>query len=619
MKIKKTLDVIGQIDDRYVEEASPNNAKNIFKENKKQKWQKRRWMRYGFIAVACSLFIALNLWLFIPYNTSPPSVAEFSSSRYYSVIQKINQVQFKKPRYKNNFQKLINGGFFPFKASMGDIGAPENGEYVETTDNQVDGIIEADLIKRTDKYAFYLNRNTVNVYSLEKENSKIAESYTIAVADGVYVDVYGEMFLSEDSKRLTVIVPQIDEKEYSSMWFDVVSLSVENPLQITEISRITVNSVYKTSRLVNGELLIISDYTVLKGVDFSEEENFIPSITADGKQILIPTENIVAPDVLTTSNYTVICKMKEQGLDMLDFTAFLSYTQAVYVSGDYVYVGRRYQDEHVKSKNTSVKTEKTEIIPIEYTGEGLKIKKSTVVDGFINDQYSMDEFDGNLRVVTTTTQSEYYSDGRYNSFISSKINASLFVVNLTDMQIVASVERFAPEGESVRSVRFEKNTVYVCTSVYVSDPVFFFDLTDLNDIKIKDTGTIAGFSTSLVNFGEGYLLGVGVGENGQDLKIEIYAEEQDGVVSVCKYEQNVGHSSSYKSYYIDREKKMIGLGTWHHVSGDCEYLLLSFNGESLTVVLNVPINTDSYFVRMVLTDGYAYIFGQDEFLVKKVV
>ena len=64
---------------------------------------------------------------------------------------------------------------------------------------------------------------------------------------------------------------------------------------------------------------------------------------------------------------------------------------------------------------------------------------------------------------------------------------------------------------------------------------------------------------------------------------------------------------------------MIGLGTWHHVSGDCEYLLLSFNGESLTVVLNVPINTDSYFVRMVLIDGYAYIFGQNEFLVKKVV
>ncbi|MBR2336950.1 MAG: beta-propeller domain-containing protein [Clostridia bacterium] len=617
MKIKKTLDVIGQIDDRYVEEASPNNAKNIFKENKKQKWQKRRWMRYGFIAVACSLFIALNLWLFIPYNTSPPSVAEFSSSRYYSVIQKINQVQFKKPRYKNNFQKLINGGFFPFKASMGDIGAPENGEYVETTDNQVDGIIEADLIKRTDKYAFYLNRNTVNVYSLEKENSALITSYKIEVY-AEYLETEGEMFLSEDAKRLSVIVPY-SKKGSNQRFLDVVSLSVENPQNITEIGRITLNSAYNTSRLVNGDLLIVGSYTVWSGVDFNCQEDYIPRITVGGETTYIPMEDIVAPDVLTSSSYTVLCKIDEKSLEVDDFMAFLSYTQAVYVSHDFVYVGRSFSLEYVKTKNTSLHVDKTEIIPIGYTGEGFEVEKSVVVDGHVNDQYSMDEFDGNLRVVTTTTQSEYYSDGRYNSFISSKINASLFVVNLTDMQIVASVERFAPEGESVRSVRFEKNTVYVCTSVYVSDPVFFFDLTDLKDIKIKDTGTIAGFSTSLVNFGEGYLLGVGVGENGQDLKIEIYAEEQDGVVSVCKYEQNVGHSSSYKSYYIDREKKMIGLGTWHHVSGDCEYLLLSFNGESLTVVLNVPINTDSYFVRMVLIDGYAYIFGQNEFLVKKVV
>ena len=173
MKRKKMLDAFGEIDDNFIEEASPQNAKEVIKEVKRQKHEKRRWMRYCVWATVASLIIALNLWLFIPFNVNPPSVREFSSSQYYSVIQKINQAQFKKPKYKNNFQKLIRGGFFPFKAMEGDDGA---GEYVETTDNQVDGIIEADLIKRTDKYAFYFYQDTVYVYSIEKENSALIRS-----------------------------------------------------------------------------------------------------------------------------------------------------------------------------------------------------------------------------------------------------------------------------------------------------------------------------------------------------------------------------------------------------------------------------------------------------------
>ena len=221
-------------------------------------------------------------------------------------------------------------------------------------------------------------------------------------------------------------------------------------------------------------------------MDFAQKDTFIPSITINDEQIYTPLEDIVAPDVLTTSNYTVVCKIDEKTLRVEDFTAFLSYSQAVYVSNDYVYVGRSFNQKQVASKNTNLEIKMTEIIPIYYKGDGLDVKKSVTVAGEINDQYSLDEYEGNLRVVTTTEESEIYTDGRYNSTKSVKTNANLYVVGLESMQITAYVRNFAPDGESVRSARFDKNMVYVCTSIYVKDPVFFFDLTDLNDIKVKE-------------------------------------------------------------------------------------------------------------------------------------
>ena len=615
MKRNKILDAIGQIDDNYIEEASPRNADEIKRELKREKRQKRKWLRYGILVTACALLVALNLWLFIPYRVTPPSVAEFSSNPYYSVIQKINLAQYKKPKYKNNFQKLIRGGFFPMKAMDG--GMPEMNEYVETTDNQVEGVIEADLIKRTQTHAFYLQKNTVRVYSIDKENSRLIATYVINV-NAAYINVNCEMFLSEDGKRLSVIIPYVNNGDYQGR-LDLISLSVEDPTTIFEIGRITLNTEYNTSRYVDGNLLILGSYTVSQKVDFSNKENFIPSITINDEQIYTSLDNIVAPDVLSKTSYTVVCKIDEQTLNVEGFTAFLSYTQAVYVSNDFVYVGRTFDDKQIISRNKEFKIAMTEIIPISYKEEGLKIKQSITIAGEINNQYSLDEYEGKLRVVTTTQESEEYTDGRYMSRTSLKTNANLYAIDLESMQIVASVQNFAPDGESVKSARFDKNMVYVCTSIYVSDPVFFFDLTDLNDIKVKDTGTIGGFSTSLVNFGEGYLLGIGVGESGSYLKVEVYKESEDQVLSVCKYEDEVRYADNYKSYYINRQSKLVGLAVRNSLIGQTSYLLLNFNDDTLNVIFSVPLSSENlYFARMILVDEYAYVFIEDEFKIIKI-
>ena len=201
-------------------------------------------------------------------------------------------------------------------------------------------------------------------------------------------------------------------------------------------------------------------------------------------------------------------------------------------------------------------------------------------------------------------------------------NASLYCIDLTSFEVIASVIDFAPPGEEIRSVRFDGEAAYVCTSIQLSDPVFFFDLSDLANISYKDTGTIDGFSTSLINIGNGFLLGIGRGDGWATLKVEVYEETADTVRSVCSYENTEAIcSEEYKSYYVDRKNQLFGFGAVeYNYSADTafRYILLHFDGYELLELVNVPLKGDPLNMRGVYIDGYMYIFGHDDFKVEKV-
>ena len=186
--------------------------------------------------------------------------------------------------------------------------------------------------------------------------------------------------------------------------------------------------------------------------------------------------------------------------------------------------------------------------------------------------------------------------------------------------MVAKVERFAPNGETVQSVRFDGDYAYVCTSIVFTDPVFFFDLSDLSDITYTDTGVIEGYSSSLIGFGEGNLIGIGY-ENWDTVKIEAYREEDSRVVSVDRYLiPSASIASDYKAYYVDRKNQLLGFGVYIR-SGQIDelsYKLLYFDGEKLTELVNLPMSGVVHTYRSVYLDGFLYVFGEVDFHVVEV-
>ena len=328
-------------------------------------------------------------------------------------------------------------------------------------------------------------------------------------------------------------------------------------------------------------------------------------------------------------------KLDESTLKIEGQSAFLSYSENVYVSHNNIFLTHVYADTK-KDGEYSVRNSMTEITALSYK-DSFEKKGTAVVRGYVKDQWSMDEYEGILRVVTTTNATkipEKYFQGGYISLetlitATGDSNASLYCIDLKNFNVVAKVEDFAPPREEVRSVRFDKTTAYVCTAIEVSDPVYFFDLSDLHNITYKETGNIDGFSSSLVNMGNGYLLGIGQ-ENWDTFKVEIYTETETGVEGFCKYtRQNVMYSEDYKAYYIDRENQLIGLGIIDYSMDflvdkpspdtvNSRYILLHFDGYNLIELLNVELPGDNSLKRGVYIDGYMYLFGENSFLVKKI-
>jgi len=621
MNNEKLMRSMEHIDDKYIEEANPAKAKAI---------REKRLNKTMVIIAACicCAFTVLNVWLFLPIKNELPDVSQYKNNEYYEVIQNLNKVMnASKPKYANNFDKYIMSndftlfGMFAKKDSKDEFmtgaaaGVDETmlGEgserYEEVTDNQVNAVIEADKIKRSDKYIYHMNREGISIYTIDKEESKKIGTYKFNSSKGYNTEFY----LSKDCKTITIIY-EIFAGERTIV---LKTLDVSDPTNIKEKKTVSIKGAYISSRYVNDELLIISRFNA-SNVDFSNESTFIPQIDTGEGYKSIPASCITMPDEITNTQYTFVTKFDANTLELCDMAAYLSYSKTVYVTAENVYLTYGYTKE-IEHKDSVSDVDKTDIICLNYAGDTFTQKGAITIDGMVKNQYSLDEYNGILRVVTTTRHFRENKNDRIKvAYVDTGRNAALYCIDLSKWEVVSSVVNFAPWGETVRSVRFDKDKAYVCTAVEFTDPVFFFDLSDINNITYKETEEIDGYSTSLVNFGNGYLLGIGYSAR-DSIKIEIYKEVANGVESVCKYEKNtVEFSQDYKSYYINRKEQLVGVSINSYNERVTEYVLFKFDGYELVELVRQELDGNYEYHRGVLIDGYFYMFGENDFVVKNL-
>ena len=213
--------------------------------------QKRRIRNRAILTSSCMVLavVILAAVLFVPYDTSPPDVSMYRNSPYYGLIQRINAATYQKPRYKNNYEFLttqmnnVKGEGFLNSGAIMDMApgaampdeAPEmevgTGTYEEVTDNQVAGVIESDILKRSDKYLFHLNKKVLKIYTIAKEDSALVGAVDVGSVDGMLNTTDLEMYLSQDCSTVTIISNCLSEVDKTA-YVCVRSYDVTDPTNI---------------------------------------------------------------------------------------------------------------------------------------------------------------------------------------------------------------------------------------------------------------------------------------------------------------------------------------------------------------------------------------------------
>ncbi|MBN1275785.1 beta-propeller domain-containing protein [Candidatus Woesearchaeota archaeon] len=181
------------------------------------------------------------------------------------------------------------------------------------------------------------------------------------------------------------------------------------------------------------------------------------------------------------------------------------------------------------------------------------------VPGYVNNQFSLDEYDGVLRVATTV-------NARWSSVKDSRTESENFVFTLDeDLEILDSLDGIAP-GESIYSTRYMGERLYMVTFRQV-DPFFVIDLSNPKDIEPLGELKIPGFSRYLHPYDEDTIIGIGrdatVSGRTQGLKISLFdvsdvasPEEVASWVSTQQYSQSTAEYE-HKAFLFSKEKGLL--------------------------------------------------------------
>ncbi len=246
----------------------------------------------------------------------------------------------------------------------------------------------------------------------------------------------------------------------------------------------------------------------------SEPDNWIPYYVitdADGdvtnEGILFDCERASHPEEFSGLNMLSVLTIDlGDGLDILDSTGVLANGDTIYASPDSLYVATqnwqtwqwaRSGIEGDEPDGITTDIHKFDISDTETT----TYIASGVIDGYLLNQFAMDEYKGMLRVASTTSPS-WWGDG----FESESMVTVLRDIG-GELVKIGQVDGLG-NTEQIYSVRFMGDVAYVVT-FRQTDPLYTVDLSDPRHPVVAGELKILGYSAYLHPLGNGLLMGVG--------------------------------------------------------------------------------------------------------------
>lgn len=394
----------------------------------------------------------------------------------------------------------------------------------ETTDSgfsgtnvQVADVDEADLVKTDGEYLYLASgREVVLLRASPPEVLEVVSRIPVTGPPDQPAASWHAvgLFLLED--RLIVLTTGfeawmgVEDQAEPGLWWPsgealtlVAIWDVTDPTSPELLVEHGVSGTYRAARMTGETVYLIAQSWITQ----IEEGYTLPTVCKDSICAEVPLNRILYdPEASDATSYTNLLAVDPLGGDAEPLTLIAGYGSTVYMSPQSLYI--TYPKvlavtPLIAPQGASLvdAEERTSIYKIVADRLQLQVAAQGEVPGRPLNQFSLDERDGLLRVVTTT------------GFMEAN---HVFILDGT-LQTIGALRDLAP-GERVYAARFVGEALYLVTFKKV-DPFFVIDLADPEAPQVLGFLKIPGFSDYLHPIDPSHILGVG--------KETVEAEEGD--------------------------------------------------------------------------------------------
>lgn len=573
---KNEQNVIDQIRKGAEEIEVPDRLKpDQIRELLENRKQKKRFpiSRIGVLAAACVVVVSgILLWTDQRMgqkngDTGQNADSQISASKELAMAESYDQIYQYVKSYQDSMMtreavtydlgiteeasldSSVSANGFGMKQEYGN-----SGDYSQTNVRQ-EGVDEGDIVKTDGIYLYVVEENgyVVDIVSVNGGNMEKCGSVTLEKECTIR-----EIYLDTERKRMVLI----SEQDYmtadgGTVETEALTYDIADVAEPKEIGRMSQSGNYNTSRMANGYLYLFSTYYVNSPIVREDPSTYVPLINEKEME----RSDICLPQVSQGCMYEVITSIDIANPDEIcDSTAIFSKGGQTYVSNQNIYY---YETQWEDSDRYT-----TAVRKFAYQDGKLEGKAQGSFAGYLNDTFSIDEYQGKLRVVTT--------DGDTNA---------VYVMN-ESLEITGAIEDLAKD-ERVYSARFIGDTGYFVT-FRETDPLFSVDLSDPENPRIIGELKIPGFSEYLHFYGEDRLLGIGMAadENTgatEGVKLTMFdisdrtdVKEEATYVIEDAYGTDVAYD--YKAVLADPQKNLIGFAAYG-IRGE-DYYLFTYEEET---------------------------------------
>ena len=367
-----------------------------------------------------------------------------------------------------------------------------------TTNIQVENVDEADITKTDGNYIYSISGNEVIITDVRDEsNIKIASRISINEDDYIPDDLilYGN--------KLVVISTYYMYYSNSNTMVSIYDVTNKQDPRISEEFKLYEQ--YYTSRCIDGKLLIVAS-----GVLRKENNEIATYYEENNVKKDIELSNIKYLKDLKSINQTLIASYNLNKQENVKIKSYLFDVENAYISQENMYL---LENRYNGRDNPELKDlfglggiigfiyniydydyyygQETYIYKFNIKDDGsIKYDCKTNTKGTTINQFSLDEYKGNLRV------------GLY-TYDGSRV--AVFDKNL---KLIGETE-YLSKGERMYSTRFMGDKAYMVTYKN-TDPLYVIDLSNPNNPTVLGKLKIPGYSTYLHPYDETHLIGIGM-------------------------------------------------------------------------------------------------------------